>query len=74
MARKEKTVSNNMGTNISDNSNITMADILNNPDFSWNWSNISYNINDEIVGFLNDLKKHSLLFGILNLIKNKSKK
>ena len=37
-------------------------------------ANISYNINDEIVGFLNDLKKHSLLFGILNLIKNKSKK
>lgn len=36
-------------------------------------ANISYNINDELVNFLNDLKKHSLLFGILNLIKNKKK-
>jgi hypothetical protein len=35
--------------------------------------NISYNINGEIVNFLNDLKKHSLLFQILNLIKSKSK-
>jgi hypothetical protein len=33
--------------------------------------NIAYNINNEIVNFLNDLKKHSLLFGILTLIKNK---
>lgn len=36
-------------------------------------ANISYNIHDEIVNFLNDLKKHSLLFGILNLIRNKKK-
>ena len=36
-------------------------------------ANISYNIHDEIVNFLNDLKKHSLLFGILNLIRNKIK-
>jgi hypothetical protein len=34
-------------------------------------SNISYNIYNEIVNFLNDLKKHSLLFDILNLIKKK---
>ena len=34
-------------------------------------TNIAYNINDELVNFMNDLKKHSLLFGILNLIKNK---
>ena len=36
--------------------------------------NIAYNINNEIVNFLNDLKKHSLLFGILGLITNNKKK
>lgn len=32
---------------------------------------IAYNINNEIINYLNDLKKHSLLFGILDLIKKK---
>jgi hypothetical protein len=33
--------------------------------------NVAYNVNSEIVNFLNDLKKHSLLFGILGLINKK---
>ena len=37
--------------------------------------NVSFNINNEIVNLLNDMKKNSLLFGILNLInKQKNKK
>lgn len=35
--------------------------------------NVAYNVNSEIVNFLNDLKKHSLLFGILGLINKKKK-